>query len=154
MHYAGTAMSIMSALLLSLSMTTMSVFNHMIRLDIHVPENLHTVCLCDRFGRLLVPLFGMLYVICFTETTVDTATLSCLFLYSSWASLLHSLIMCHMCDCLFSVFAHPACCFTFLHISLGHSVDNSFNMLDLTTLQLNCWQFVAHFRFRAFRCLH
>jgi len=49
-----------------------SVFNHMVCVDIHVPEDLHTLCLYDRFTRMLVPVFRTIYVICFTETPVDS----------------------------------------------------------------------------------
>jgi len=45
----------------------------MVRLDIHVPEDLHTLHLYDWFSCMLVPLFRMLYVICFTETPVDSS---------------------------------------------------------------------------------
>jgi len=50
-----------------------SVFTHMVRLNIHVPEDLHTLRHYDRFSRMLVALFRMLHVIYeyFTDTPLS-----------------------------------------------------------------------------------
>jgi len=91
-----------------------SVLNYMIRLDIHLPEDLHTLCLYDQCSHMLVPLFRMLYVICFTESAVDSSgNFVVSVLYSSCANLLQSLIMCVTVSSLFLHTLHVASGFTF-----------------------------------------
>jgi len=69
-------MSIRSALLLSLTTTTMS--GHLCSITwslwIFISQRIFTLCLYDWFSRMLVPQFKALYVICFTETPVDSSS--------------------------------------------------------------------------------
>ena len=92
-----------------------SVFNNMVRLDIHVPEDLHTLRVYEWFSRMMVRLSTALYVICFTQTPVDSCGD---FVMSLLVLQLYQFITFtyYVCDCLFSVLAHPTRCFTFLFV--------------------------------------
>ena len=78
-------------------------------------QRIFILCLYDWFGCMLVPMFRTLYVICLTETPVDSFGD---FVMSLLVLRLHQFttFTYYVCDCLFSVLANPAPSFTFMFV--------------------------------------